>query len=67
MRRDDIADVASLNLGVEVPRDAGVIVVRSAGWKRALYFDLGPLASDTPTDRVVPLAQALRPADAPST
>ena len=39
----DIADIASIDLGVEVPLDAGVIVIRSMGWKRSLFFDFGPL------------------------
>ncbi|MCI0462692.1 MAG: hypothetical protein L0Z62_37560 [Gemmataceae bacterium] len=41
--RRDITDVASVDLGVPVPPDNGVIVVRSAGWRRSLFWDLGPL------------------------
>lgn len=40
----DIVDVSSIDLGVDVPNDSAVVVVRSLGWKRALFFDFGPLA-----------------------
>ena len=39
----DIADVAEVNLNVDIPADFGVVFVRSLGWKRALFFDFGPL------------------------
>jgi hypothetical protein len=39
----DITEVTSVDLGVHVPPDNGVIVVRSSGWRRSLFFDLGPL------------------------
>jgi hypothetical protein len=41
--RHDITEVTSVELGVPVPPDNGVIVVRSSGWRRSLFFDLGPL------------------------
>jgi hypothetical protein len=41
--RNDIAEVASVDLGVQVPPDNGVIVFRSSGWRRSLFFDFGPL------------------------
>lgn len=39
----DITEVTSVDLGVQVPPENGVIVVRSSGWRRSLFFDLGPL------------------------
>ena len=41
--RRDIAEVSSVDLGVKVPPDSGVILIRSSGWRRSLFFDLGPL------------------------
>jgi len=41
--RHDINEVTSVDLGVQVPADNAVIVVRSSGWRRSLFFDLGPL------------------------
>lgn len=42
----DIADVASVDLDVEIPADYGIVFVRSLGWKRSLFFDFGPLHPD---------------------
>ncbi len=39
----DITEITSVDLGVHVPLDNAVIVVRSSGWRRSLFFDLGPL------------------------
>ena len=54
----DITDVSSVDLGVQVPPDNGVIVLRSAGWRRALFFDLGPLLPEH-GPRNFPLEKAL--------
>ena len=43
-----IKDIASVDLGIEVPRDSAVIVIRSFRWKRSLFFDLGPLSEHGP-------------------
>lgn len=56
--RNDITEVTAVNLGVEAPPDNGVIVVRSAGWGRSLYYDLGPLHPEH-GPRKFPLEQAL--------
>ncbi|MCH8261429.1 MAG: DUF4263 domain-containing protein [Proteobacteria bacterium] len=42
----DIDDIDSVDLGVEIPESVGVIVVRSLGWKKSLFYDFGPLHSD---------------------
>lgn len=56
--RQDITDVTSVDLGVQVPPENGVIVVRSAGWRRSLFFDLGPLIPDH-GPREFPLEKAI--------
>ncbi|MFH1654108.1 MAG: Shedu anti-phage system protein SduA domain-containing protein [Pseudomonadota bacterium] len=42
----DVADVADVDLNVEIPQDFGVVFVRSLGWRRSLFFDFGPLLPD---------------------
>jgi hypothetical protein len=39
----DIADITSVEIGVDVPPDCGLVFMRSTGWKRSLFFDFGPL------------------------
>lgn len=56
--RDDVSDVTGVDLGVEVPADNGLILVRSSGWRRSLFFDLGPLTSGSPK-RAEPLEKVL--------
>ncbi len=41
--KSDINEIDSVDLGVDVPIDAGVIVVRSLAWKKSLFYDFGPL------------------------
>jgi hypothetical protein len=41
----DILEIASLDLGVEIPADCGFVLVRSLGWHRSLFYDFGPLTS----------------------
>lgn len=55
---NDIVDVAELDVGVPIPTDCGVVFVMSVGWRKALYFDFGPVASDA-TPRVRPIAETL--------
>jgi hypothetical protein len=56
--RGDVTDVSSVDLGVEIPPEDGVILIRSAGWRRSLFFDLGPLLPDH-GPRDFPLQNAL--------
>jgi len=42
----EISDISSLDLGVEIAIDAAVVLFRSFGWKRSLFFDFGPLKPD---------------------
>ncbi|MDE2927596.1 MAG: hypothetical protein OXT71_14470 [Acidobacteriota bacterium] len=41
--KDHIADVELLDLGVEVPDNAGFLFIFSIGWRKGLFYDLGPL------------------------
>ena len=43
MTKDDIADIVHLDLGVDIPEDAGFIFVFSVGWRKGLFFDYGPI------------------------
>ena len=49
IRVQDIDDIALLELGVPVPADAAVVMLRSFGWRRSLFFDLGPMGPNGPT------------------
>ena len=39
----DILELMSYDLGVPIPPDCALVVVRSHGWRRALFYDFGPL------------------------
>jgi hypothetical protein len=41
--RNDITEIESVDIGVEIPADCGVVIFRSSGWRRSLFFDFGPL------------------------
>ena len=42
--RNDISDIQEMVFeGVDIPKDAGVFMIFSAGWRRGLYFDFTPL------------------------
>lgn len=42
---DHVADFGRLRMeSIEVPPDVGVVVVMSSGWRRAIFYDLGPVA-----------------------
>ncbi|MCW8876610.1 MAG: DUF4263 domain-containing protein [Kangiellaceae bacterium] len=41
--KGDINTVESVELGIEIPKDAGFIVLLSNGWKRSIYYDFEPL------------------------
>jgi hypothetical protein len=49
---DSILDMVTLKPeGVEIPRDAGIVLILSAGWRKGLFFDYSPLVGDPPKDR----------------
>jgi len=56
--QQDITEVSSVDLGVEVPADNAVVVVRSAGWRRSLYWNFGPLNPEH-LPRTVPIEKVL--------
>jgi len=44
VRDSDIADIVELRLGdIDLPRNAGILIVLSAGWRKGLFFDFTPL------------------------
>ena len=45
----DIDDIAAVELGIDIPADSAVVVVRSFGWRRSLFFDVTPLSPDKPS------------------
>lgn len=54
----DIDDIDSVDLGVEIPDSVGVVVIRSLGWKKSLFYDFGPLQADA-VHRDFPIDQVL--------
>ena len=51
LTKDDIVDVERLELGVQVPRDTGALFVFSVGWRKALFYDFGPVVGPSPRPR----------------
>ena len=49
--KDDFVDVERLELGVQVPRDAGALFVFSVGWRKGLFYDFGPIGGPSPRPR----------------
>jgi hypothetical protein len=39
----DISDIISARPNIDIPEDVGIVMVRSAGWKRSLFYDLAPI------------------------
>ena len=58
LTKDDFADVVRLDLGVEVPDDAGILFVFSIGWRKGLFFDFGPILPE-PQPRQYDVASVL--------
>ena len=56
--KDDIADMESVELGVQISDDAGFLFVFSVGWRKGLFFDFGPILPD-PQLRQYDIASAL--------
>lgn len=41
---DDIADIRKIMFkGIEIPTDTGVLYLFSSGWRKALFYDFGPI------------------------
>lgn len=46
---DDIVDIDSLYFeGLEIPKNVGVIVIISKGWRNGMFFDFSPLVPEQP-------------------
>lgn len=58
LTRDDCVDFGELDMGVPIPPECGVVCVMSVGWRKALYFDFGPLV-DCGKLRAHPIAETL--------
>ncbi|MCY4481602.1 MAG: hypothetical protein OXC12_01880 [Spirochaetaceae bacterium] len=57
---DVISDIQRLEFDkVEIPNDAGMLLVFSIGWRRGLYYDFGPLARSGQEHRKYDLAKVL--------
>jgi len=41
--KSDIIDIDRLELSVEIPDDAGFLFLFSAGWRKGLFYDFGPV------------------------
>jgi hypothetical protein len=57
---NDIADLKAIRFGdVEIPADAGVVFLFSAGWRKGLFFDLAPIQPQRDGPRTYDLSIAL--------
>ena len=57
--KDDVADVERLEIGVQVPDDAGFSFVFSIGWRKGLFYDFGPVGLPEPQIRQYDVTRAL--------
>lgn len=58
--KDDIGDVKQVLLkGVDVPDDAGFLIVFSVGWRKGLYYDFRPLLPKERIKRDLDLSELL--------
>ncbi|MBI3941719.1 MAG: hypothetical protein HY326_01795 [Chloroflexi bacterium] len=49
---NDMADIEKVRFeGIEIPNDVGVVYVFSVGWRKAMFFDFGPINSNNPVNR----------------
>ena len=46
--KDDIADMEGVDLGVQIPDDAGILFIFSVGWRMGLFYDFGPIGGPDP-------------------
>lgn len=43
VKKNDLADIREVDLGVEIPKECGFLYVFSVGWRKGLFFDFSPL------------------------
>lgn len=51
VKKSDIVDIDCLEFDVEIPKESGVLFVFSAGWRKGLFYDFGPIAGPNPMPR----------------
>jgi hypothetical protein len=51
VRKNDIVDLDRLELGVEIPDDAGVMLLFSIRWRKGLFYDFCPISGPDPQPR----------------
>ncbi len=44
--RDDFVDIESVDLGIDIPSDAGFLFMFSSGWRRGLVYDFCPIIGE---------------------
>ena len=57
--KSDVADIESLELGVEIPDDAGFFFIFSIGWRKGLFYDFEPVIGKSPQTRQYDTSSAL--------
>lgn len=57
--KDDIADIESLEIGVQIPIDVGFVFLFSVGWRKGLLYDFGPIGLPEPQARQYDVARSL--------
>ena len=51
LHKDDVADIESLELGVDIPDDSGFLFLFSVGWRKGLFYDFAPVVGKEPKAR----------------
>jgi hypothetical protein len=57
--KNDVVDVEALELGVDIPKDAGFMYIFSWGWRKGLFYDFGPISGPSPQPREFNVATLL--------
>lgn len=57
--KSEVAEIESLDLGVEIPDDVGFMYVFSVGWRKGLFFDYGPIVERNHQERKYDVSMAL--------
>jgi len=52
--KDEVADIKEIELGgVELSKDAALVVILSVGWRKGVYFDFTPIAPEVASPREI--------------
>ncbi|MBX3426485.1 MAG: hypothetical protein KF688_12460 [Pirellulales bacterium] len=57
--KNQIADIERLEFDVDIPADAGVVVIFSVGWRKGLFYDFCPIGGPEREDRQYDLSAIL--------